>query len=207
MPKPSLVCVENTHMAASGMPWHPADLEAVRPGGGRPSRLHGRRSAVQRRGGDRSLPAADACAGMAAVMCCMSKGLCAPVGSLLAGEADMIAEARMRTTPPRRSDAPGGHHRCGRARRPRHDGGAPGRRPPQGDAARRGRRASVGPTRAAIPSGCERTSSSSRTRTRRSCIAHLQSKGCSPARSRLTSCDWSPTTTSTTRDWRGRGSP
>src|SRR5580704_3319009 len=29
MPKPSLVCVENTHMAASGVPWHPADLEAV----------------------------------------------------------------------------------------------------------------------------------------------------------------------------------
>ena len=29
MPKPSLVCVENTHMAASGMPWHPDDLTAV----------------------------------------------------------------------------------------------------------------------------------------------------------------------------------
>ena len=28
-------------------------------------------------------------------MCCLSKGLCAPVGSLLAGPADVIAEARL----------------------------------------------------------------------------------------------------------------
>lgn len=28
------------------------------------------------------------------VMCCLSKGLCAPVGSLLAGRADLVAEAR-----------------------------------------------------------------------------------------------------------------
>ena len=41
------------------------------------------------------IPASDACAGTASVMCCLSKGLCAPVGSVLAGATDMIAEARI----------------------------------------------------------------------------------------------------------------
>jgi threonine aldolase len=94
MPKPSLVCVENTHMAASGMPWHPDDLDAVVHAAGElPVYMDGARlfNAEVATG----VPAADTCAEMAAVMCCMSKGLCAPVGSLLAGEADMIEEARV----------------------------------------------------------------------------------------------------------------
>jgi len=33
--------------------------------------------------------------GATTVMCCLSKGLCAPVGSLLAGDAEVIADARL----------------------------------------------------------------------------------------------------------------
>jgi threonine aldolase len=94
MPEPSLVCVENTHMAASGMPWHPADLEAVLQAcGDVPVHMDGARlfNAEVATG----IPAADACFGTTSVMCCLSKGLCAPVGSVLAGESDMIAEARI----------------------------------------------------------------------------------------------------------------
>lgn len=94
MPKPSLVCLENTHMAASGLPWHPADLEAVlQAAGDLPVHMDGARlfNAEVATG----VPAAEGCAGTTSVMCCLSKGLCAPVGSVLAGEADMIAEARI----------------------------------------------------------------------------------------------------------------
>jgi threonine aldolase len=41
------------------------------------------------------IPAAEWAAPMTTVMCCLSKGLGAPVGSLLAGSADVIAEARL----------------------------------------------------------------------------------------------------------------
>jgi threonine aldolase len=40
------------------------------------------------------ISAADYCGPVTTVMCCLSKGLCAPVGSLLAGPADVIAAAR-----------------------------------------------------------------------------------------------------------------
>jgi threonine aldolase len=41
------------------------------------------------------VPAAEWAAPATTVMCCLSKGLCAPVGSLLAGNEDVIAEARL----------------------------------------------------------------------------------------------------------------
>jgi threonine aldolase len=37
---------------------------------------------------------ADYAAAVTTVMCCLSKGLCAPIGSLLAGPADVMAHAR-----------------------------------------------------------------------------------------------------------------
>jgi threonine aldolase len=93
MPEPSLVCVENTHMAASGMPWHPDDLEAiVQAAGDLPVYMDGARlfNAEVATG----VAASELCSRMSAVMSCMSKGLCAPVGSLLAGSVDLIEEAR-----------------------------------------------------------------------------------------------------------------
>ena len=46
--------------------------------------------------------AAQYAATVTTVMCCLSKGLCAPVGSLLAGPSDVMASARDRAGPPGR---------------------------------------------------------------------------------------------------------
>jgi threonine aldolase len=94
-PKIGLVCVENTHMPANGAVWPLESLRAVASaafGAGLPVHLDGAR-----------LFHAEVAAGVAAadyagcattVMCCLSKGLCAPVGSLLAGPADVMLAAR-----------------------------------------------------------------------------------------------------------------
>ena len=92
-PTPSLLCVENTHMPADGAVWSVERLSAVVAAtGGLPVHLDGARlfhaevaSAV---------PASAFTAPVTTVMCCLSKGLAAPVGSLLAGPADVIAAAR-----------------------------------------------------------------------------------------------------------------
>lgn len=93
--QPSLVCVENTHMFSGGQVW-PIDLL----------------SAVYREASSAALPVhmdgarlfnAEVASGVnvarwasfcTTVMCCLSKGLCAPVGSMLAGPEDLMAEAR-----------------------------------------------------------------------------------------------------------------
>ncbi|MGQ0617411.1 MAG: threonine aldolase family protein [Acidimicrobiia bacterium] len=87
----SAVCVENTHMLSGGTCVAPAQLAAV-AACGVPVHLDGARL----------FNAAVAC-GLAAtawtasattVMCCLSKGLGAPVGSMLAGDTDLVAAAR-----------------------------------------------------------------------------------------------------------------
>jgi threonine aldolase len=90
-PTVSLVAVENTHMPANGAPW---DLDALRAVAacGVPVHMDGARLFHAEVATGTS--AADYAATASTVMCCMSKGLCAPVGSLLAGPADLIAEAR-----------------------------------------------------------------------------------------------------------------
>ena len=93
--RPGLVCVENTHMPAEGAPWPLDRLEAVSAAAtaaGLPVHLDGARlfNAEVATG----VAAAAYAAAATTVMCCLSKGLCAPVGSLLAGPADLIAEAR-----------------------------------------------------------------------------------------------------------------
>ena len=93
--RPGLVCVENTHMPADGAPWPLDRLQAVAAAAGTaglPIHLDGARlfNAEVATG----VPAATYAAAATTVMCCMSKGLCAPVGSLLAGPADAMAEAR-----------------------------------------------------------------------------------------------------------------
>jgi threonine aldolase len=89
-----LVWVENTHMAAGGAPWHVDDLRSVRRAAGSlPVHMDGARlfNAEVATG----TPAADHCAQVTTVMCCLSKGLGAPVGSLLGGPAEVMAEARV----------------------------------------------------------------------------------------------------------------
>jgi threonine aldolase len=90
----SLVSIENTHMAASGAPWSMDRLEAVVDAAGTvPIHMDGARlfNAEVATG----IPAAAWAGPVTTVMCCLSKGLGAPVGSLLAGSDDVIAEARL----------------------------------------------------------------------------------------------------------------
>src|SRR5580692_5506094 len=93
-PTVSLVSIENTHMAASGAPWSLERLAAVVAAAGDvPIHLDGAR-----------LFNAEAATGVTVeawarpvttVMCCLSKGLCAPAGSLLAGPEAVVTRARL----------------------------------------------------------------------------------------------------------------
>jgi threonine aldolase len=93
-PSVSLISIENTHMAASGAPWSTEGLrEVVTVAKDVPIHLDGARlfNAEVATG----VSAAEWARPAATVMCCLSKGLCAPVGSLLAGSSDHIGQARL----------------------------------------------------------------------------------------------------------------
>ncbi|HEX2851325.1 MAG TPA: GntG family PLP-dependent aldolase [Acidimicrobiales bacterium] len=94
-PRPDLVCIENTHMPADGAPWPLERLDAVATAAstaGLPVHMDGARlfNAVVATG----TPARDYARRATTVMSCLSKGLGAPVGSLLAGSADLMEAAR-----------------------------------------------------------------------------------------------------------------
>jgi threonine aldolase len=88
----SAVCIENTHMPSGGRVW-PTDRLVAVAAVGLPIHLDGARlfNAEVASG----VAAAEFAAPAVTVMCCLSKGLGAPVGSLLAGPIDLIAEARV----------------------------------------------------------------------------------------------------------------
>jgi threonine aldolase len=95
LPPLSLVAIENTHMPAGGVPWAPERVEALAAAArrhGLPVHCDGARlfNAAVALG----VNAADLAAPVDTVMFCLSKGLSAPVGSMLAGSADRIAAAR-----------------------------------------------------------------------------------------------------------------
>lgn len=86
--------VENTHMFAGGVPWDDEALSALAAvAGERPIHLDGARlfNAVVATG----ISAARLAGPATTVTVCLSKGLCAPVGSLLAGSASLMARARV----------------------------------------------------------------------------------------------------------------
>lgn len=93
-PHVAAVAIENTHMPSGGTPW---PLEAVRDLaeaiGDRPLHLDGARlmNAVVATG----VSAADYAAPATTVLIALTKGLCAPVGSLLAGPSDLMERARV----------------------------------------------------------------------------------------------------------------
>jgi threonine aldolase len=95
LPPLSLVTIENTHMPASGRPL-PADhvqaLAAAAAQHGMAFHCDGARifNAAVALG----VPATELAAPAETVMFCLSKGLAAPVGSLLAGPAALVEEAR-----------------------------------------------------------------------------------------------------------------
>jgi threonine aldolase len=93
-PAVSLVCIEITHMAASGALWSETQLAALASAAGDvPIHLDGARlfNAEMATG----VPASKWAAPVTTVMCCLTKGLCAPVGSLLAGPEEVIIGARL----------------------------------------------------------------------------------------------------------------
>ena len=91
----SLVVLENSHNLAGGRvtpPARMADLVAVASRHGLPVHLDGAR--IHNAAAALGVTAAELSAGADTVMFCLSKGLGAPVGSILVGDADTITEAR-----------------------------------------------------------------------------------------------------------------
>jgi threonine aldolase len=94
-PEVGLVCVENTHMPASGAPWPLDVLEAVSAVASEArvplhmdgARLFNAAVALKR-------PARDFVRNVDSVTFCISKGLAAPVGSVICGSAGLIDKAR-----------------------------------------------------------------------------------------------------------------
>ncbi|MGQ0520611.1 MAG: threonine aldolase family protein [Actinomycetota bacterium] len=93
-PQPGLVCVENTHMPADGAPWPLEALRALRAAAG-PLPVHMDGARLFNAEVATGTPADRYAAQVTTVMSCLSKGLCAPVGSVLAGPADVVEAARI----------------------------------------------------------------------------------------------------------------
>jgi threonine aldolase len=92
-PHVGLVTIEDTHMFSGGVPWEVEDLRRLAGAiGDRPLHLDGARlfNAVVATGAS----VAETVAPATTVMVALTKGLCAPVGSLLAGPAALIERAR-----------------------------------------------------------------------------------------------------------------
>ena len=93
-PHVAVVTIENTHMFAGGVPWDVEELRVLSNAiGERSLHLDGARlfNAVIATG----TSAAEYSQSATTVMACLSKGLCAPVGSLLAGPLPLMERARI----------------------------------------------------------------------------------------------------------------
>jgi threonine aldolase len=94
-PGTSLICLENANSLGRAVPL--AEMDAVRgiaDEWGLPVHLDGAR--IFNAAAALGIETREIAARADSVMLCLSKGLCAPVGSLLAGKADFVKEARMR---------------------------------------------------------------------------------------------------------------
>jgi len=96
-PTTRLLCLENTHNFCGGTCLTAAECEAiVRPARKAGLRLHLDGARVWNAATALGVPAAKLAAPFDSVMFCLSKGLCAPVGSMLCGSKAFVAEARAR---------------------------------------------------------------------------------------------------------------
>lgn len=90
----AMIAVENSHMFSGGRVWDPENFAALaRAVGDRPIHLDGARLFNAATASARS--PRELCAPATTVMACLSKGLCAPVGSLLAGPISVMAAGRV----------------------------------------------------------------------------------------------------------------
>lgn len=94
-PMPSLLCIENTHNRAGGTIWTPEQVEAVAVvARGRGLQVHMDGARVFNAAIAQNCTVTELVAPVDSVMFCLSKGLGAPVGSILAGSAEFISRAR-----------------------------------------------------------------------------------------------------------------
>ena len=95
LPPISAVTIENTHMPASGRPWQIEELDALITAARRHNvGLHCDGARIWNASVARGVAGSDLVRGFDTVMFCVSKGLSAPVGSLLCGSQDLIVQAR-----------------------------------------------------------------------------------------------------------------
>jgi threonine aldolase len=95
-PPLSAIVVENTYMPASGRAWTPDEVTAVASAArGHGLAVHCDGARIWNAAVALGEPARDLVAPADTVMFCVSKGLGAPVGSVLCGSRDAIAEARV----------------------------------------------------------------------------------------------------------------
>lgn len=95
-PRVKLVAVEDSHMAAGGRVW-PGDRMAALAAlaGARRVPVHMDGARLWNASVATGMAPAERATAATTVMCCLSKGLGAPVGSLLAGPADLIEDAKL----------------------------------------------------------------------------------------------------------------
>ena len=94
-PRPKLLCLENTHNVAGGRVFPLDDFAAVaRAARERGLKVHLDGARLFNAAAATGIPAREWCGHADTVSVCSSKGLGAPVGSLLAGDEAMILEAR-----------------------------------------------------------------------------------------------------------------
>ena len=94
-PPTSLICLENAHSMGKALPLKTMDeVRKIADEWKLPVHLDGAR--IFNAAAALGCSAADIASRCDSVMFCLSKGLCAPVGSLLAGNKDFIGEARLK---------------------------------------------------------------------------------------------------------------
>ncbi|MFQ6101072.1 MAG: low-specificity L-threonine aldolase [Anaerolineae bacterium] len=94
-PRTRLVCLENTHNMCNGMPLTVEyTTQVARLAHDHSLRVHLDGARVFNAAAALGVDVGELVREVDSVMFCLSKGLCAPVGSLLCGSADFIAEAR-----------------------------------------------------------------------------------------------------------------
>ncbi|HUX46688.1 MAG TPA: low-specificity L-threonine aldolase [Desulfosporosinus sp.] len=94
-PTPSLLCIENTHNRAGGTIWTPGQVEAVvEVARERGLQVHMDGARVFNAAIAQNCDVSQLVAPVDSVMFCLSKGLGAPVGSILAGSTEFINRAR-----------------------------------------------------------------------------------------------------------------
>lgn len=95
MPPTRLICLENTHGGASGAPVGRDYIEQVLTIARQHHlKVHVDGARIFNAATALGTPVGDLCAGVDSVSICLSKGLCAPVGSVIVGSKDFIARAR-----------------------------------------------------------------------------------------------------------------